>query len=154
ARKTLAQILGGALLLAGLYYTAQTVRLSEKTLRVSEDRQVTERFTRAVEQLGHPSLQVRLGGIYGLERIANDSPRDLWPVIDILSAYVRDKAAIPERTRLARANARTQPLIDDRFLKRQLPQDIQTVLTVIGRLGPIPSSERMINLSATNLSGA
>jgi hypothetical protein len=37
---------------------------------------VTERFTRAVDQLGHESLDVRLGGIYALERITRDSERD------------------------------------------------------------------------------
>ena len=45
ARKTLAQIVGAVFLLAGLYSSLQT-------LRVQEQGQVTDRFTKAIDQLG------------------------------------------------------------------------------------------------------
>jgi len=45
-----------------------------RTLETTREGQITERFTRAIDQLGHAHLDVRLGGIYGLERIARDSP--------------------------------------------------------------------------------
>jgi hypothetical protein len=45
-----------------------------RQLQISREGQVTDRFTRAVDQLGHPEVDVRLGGIYALERIAKDSP--------------------------------------------------------------------------------
>lgn len=35
-------------------------------------------------------LEIRLGGIYALERIARDSARDHWPVMEILTAFVRE----------------------------------------------------------------
>jgi uncharacterized protein YjbI with pentapeptide repeats len=35
---------------------------------------------------------VRLGGIYALERIARDSEYDHWPVMEILTAFVREQA--------------------------------------------------------------
>jgi hypothetical protein len=54
ARKTLAQIVGGGLLLAGLYFTWGTleetreqVRVSRDELLVSREGQITERFTQA-----------------------------------------------------------------------------------------------------------
>ncbi|WP_190824624.1 hypothetical protein [Saccharopolyspora pogona] len=38
-----------------------------------QQQQITERFSTAIEQLGSDKLQIRLGGIYALERIAHDS---------------------------------------------------------------------------------
>jgi hypothetical protein len=60
-RTTLLQAVAGAVLLAGLYFTGRTYLLNREG-------QVTERFTRAIDQLGSKSLDVRLGGIYALER--------------------------------------------------------------------------------------
>ena len=34
---------------------------------------------------------MRLGGIYALERIANDSDKDYWPIMETLTAYVRER---------------------------------------------------------------
>jgi hypothetical protein len=66
-RQTLAQILGGAALLIGLYFTSQT-------LLTTQEGQITDRFTKAITQLGdNNNLVVRLGGIYALERITKDS---------------------------------------------------------------------------------
>jgi cell division protein FtsL len=39
--------------------------LTRLQLKISEQGQVTERFTRAIEQLASDKLDVRLGGIYG-----------------------------------------------------------------------------------------
>jgi hypothetical protein len=85
SRQTLAQILGGAVLLVGLYFTAQT-------LRTTHEGQITDRFTKAIDQLGKDTLAVRLGGIYALERIARDSESDHWAVMEVLTALVREQA--------------------------------------------------------------
>src|SRR5215212_519087 len=66
-RATWAQILGGAALLSGLYFTW-------RTLQVNREGQITERFTRAIDQLGKVEdrqklFEIRVGGIYALERI-------------------------------------------------------------------------------------
>ena len=63
--------------------------------RAQRERQLTERFARAVDQLGHPALDVRLGGIYSLERLAQESPEDHGPIIEILAAFVREHAPWP-----------------------------------------------------------
>ncbi len=44
-----------------------------RTLELTEQGQVTERYTKAIEQLGSDKLDIRIGGIYALERIARDS---------------------------------------------------------------------------------
>ena len=79
---TLAQIVGGFLVLTGLAFTALN-------WRTNREGQITERFTRAIEQLGSEKRDVRLGGIYALERIANDSGRDYWPIVEVLTAFLR-----------------------------------------------------------------
>ena len=63
---------------------------------VSQEGQITDRFTRAIEQLGAEQLQVRLGGIYALERIARDSPGDHWPIMEVLTAFVRENAPLEQ----------------------------------------------------------
>lgn len=56
-------------------------------MRISREGQVTERFTRAVDQLGSEHLDVRLGAPYALERIAHDSATDRRTIGEILTAY-------------------------------------------------------------------
>ena len=77
--------------------TAQQLRLTQQELHLTQQGQITERFTRAIEQLGATGdkgvrkLEIRLGGIYALERIAWDSPeRDYSTVMEVLTAYVRE----------------------------------------------------------------
>ena len=53
-------------------------------------RQVTESFAKAVELLGHEDRSVRLGAIYALERIARQNRDEHWPIMETLTAYVRD----------------------------------------------------------------
>ena len=57
-----------------------TQEQGQATSSIAQEGQITERFTRAVEHLGSDNLEIRLGGIYALERIARDSVRDHWPV--------------------------------------------------------------------------
>ncbi len=77
-----AQILGGSLLIAGLYFTWRRIE-------IAKEEQITERFTRAIDQLGSEKLEIRLGGIYALERIARDSKRDHWTIMEVLMAFVK-----------------------------------------------------------------
>lgn len=83
ARRTLAQVFGGALVLISLYFTA-------KTLNVSQEGQITDRFVKALDLLGRrDSVEAKLGGIYSLARIAHDSQRDHIPTMKILAASAR-----------------------------------------------------------------
>jgi Pentapeptide repeats (8 copies) len=69
----------------GLLFTARTFRLSRDT-------QLTDRFSRAVSQIGDGSLEVRIGGIYALERIGRDSDADRRAVVYVLGAMVRHRS--------------------------------------------------------------
>jgi hypothetical protein len=115
ARKTLAHILGGVLILVGLYFTSHTIQ-------VNQEGQITDRFTRAVNQLGSDRLEIRLGGIYALERIAFDSKRDYWPTMEILAAFLRERSPVKS----------VRPGSTPHSAGR-LRSDIQAAVTVIGR---------------------
>jgi uncharacterized protein YjbI with pentapeptide repeats len=82
-RKTLAQIIGGAAFLIGVYFSWQQLSLSERA-------QITDRFTHAIQQLGEKQSSVRVGAIYALERIAEDDGARAWTVMDILAGFIRD----------------------------------------------------------------
>jgi hypothetical protein len=65
------------------------VRVGQRQLEIGQEGQITERFTRAIDQLGSESIDVRLGGIYALDRLAKNSSKDQDAITEILSAYVR-----------------------------------------------------------------
>jgi len=65
-------------------------RAVDAQANTAEKGHVTERFSRAVEQLGDGQLAVRLGAISALEQVAKDSPEDFhWPIMETLTAFVR-----------------------------------------------------------------
>lgn len=63
----------GLIALVAVYYTARNAATACRIFELSEQGQVTDRYTKAIEQLGSDKLNIRLGGIYALERIARDS---------------------------------------------------------------------------------
>src|ERR1035441_7810773 len=100
ARATLLQGLGGAVVLLGAYFTFGQLTVSRKQLQktaeehqeqfnLAERGQITERFTRAVDQLGGDSEDIRLGGVYALQQISRDASPESNAIYEILAAYVR-----------------------------------------------------------------
>ena len=129
--------LGAGLLAAGaLLYTARTFRLSREG-------HVTDRYTKAIEQLGSERLDVRLGAIYALERIMIDSRRDHPTIVEVLAAYVREHSPS------------LRPEDQDPDTELDPPAtDVQAVLTVLGRR-PADREERgRLNLRYTRLANA
>jgi hypothetical protein len=124
-------------------------RLREQ-IAVAQEGQITERFTRAVDQLGQPGpdrVDVRLGGIYGLERIAHDSPTHRLAVVEILTAFIRSHSPWPPRLPgQYRADA---PLDQVPSLQTRAP-DVQAALTVIGRR-PTQKDDPPLDLKQTDL---
>jgi len=78
----------GLFAFGALTYTALNFSLSRQG-------QVTDRYTKAIEQLGSDKLDVRIGGIYALERIAHDSGRDHPTVIEVLVTFIREHSHEP-----------------------------------------------------------
>jgi uncharacterized protein YjbI with pentapeptide repeats len=147
-RTTLLQGIGGAVILLGAYFTYRQLQTSREQLQTAQQGQVTERFTRAIEQLGHAELDVRLGGIYALERIANDSPNDRTAIAEVLTAFVRSHAPWPpKRPGQYRAGA---PIEQVPELRLRAP-DVQAALTVLAYRQPLPRLRGRLDLEGTDL---
>jgi uncharacterized protein YjbI with pentapeptide repeats len=134
-RGHLLQAFGGLVLIVGAYFTGRTFALNREG-------QITERFTRAVEQLANDEkLDVRLGGIYALERIARDSETHYEAVMEVLTAFLREHTRGRQEDEDAADSTRVPtedaPRASERWAEvrrlRALRADFQTVATVIGR---------------------
>jgi uncharacterized protein YjbI with pentapeptide repeats len=127
-RRTLGQIAGGVFLAFGLWLTWQNVV-------IAREGKITDRFSKAVEQLGHERLAVKLGGIYSLERIALDSPKDHWTIVEVLTAYVRQVAhwSAPEGYRSGVQLVNSREPENWSLIAPSVTADVQAILTVLGR---------------------
>ncbi len=128
------QILGGLVLLVSLIFTWWNLNLTQQTasetLRVTQEGQVTDRFVRAVDQLGNKEkIELRLGAIYSLERISRTSEVDHWPIIELMCAFLRSDAPVSKKA-TAGAAAKNPHRIETKTEGRE---DIQAAATMIGR---------------------
>ncbi|REF00607.1 pentapeptide repeat-containing protein [Thermomonospora umbrina] len=151
----------GLLASVAVYYTAanaasarrsaeaaqHTAHAAQETARLGEQGLVTGRYTAAIEGLGVTAL----GGIYALERIARDSPRDHPTVMAVLAAYVR------EHSHDLDAHTVTPP--DDgageqaTAPRTRFRPDLQAALTVLGRRDRRNDTHRL-DLAGAHLGGA
>lgn len=134
---------------AGLF-AAGALLFTARSFVLSREGQMTDRYTKAIEQLGSDKLDVRIGSIYALERVARDSPKDHPTVMDVLTAFIRQYSPNqwPERG----SGRWTRP-------------DVQAAVTVVGRRAakrdiqdrPIDLYRAVLiraNLNGVNLRGA
>ncbi|MFI6707729.1 pentapeptide repeat-containing protein [Nonomuraea sp. NPDC050478] len=135
----LAVATGLAALLA-VFYTARNADTARRTFRLGERGHDTDRFSKAVEQLGGGPAPVRLGGLYALEQLAQNNPRLRQTVVDVICAYLRMPWTPPreedrqQRIRAAQRAARTRS-----------PDRTET------RAGRAPEEERQVRLTAQRL---
>jgi len=151
--------LGAGLFAAGaLIYTARNFSLARQG-------QVTDRSTKAIEQLGSDKLDVRIGGIYALERIALDSVRDHSTVMEVLTAFVRGQPG--KKPTVSATDQQTPQDEDPSPLPAALatPSDVRAAIVVIGRRNASNDRDRVelflyraslvgVNLRDANLAGA
>ena len=71
---------------------AGTLLFTARTYVLNWEGHVTDRYTKAVSQLGDAASPVRIGGVYALERIGNDSPKDRTTIIYVLGAFIRERS--------------------------------------------------------------
>ncbi|WP_190557987.1 pentapeptide repeat-containing protein [Anabaena sphaerica] len=163
--KTAGLFIGGIAVFINIYFAAKRAYAMEESaiaanknaeialhnLKISEDKQITERFAKAIEQLASEKIEVRLGAIYTLERIARDSEQDQWTIMEVLTAFVREYAPVKKEDKLKGQ--------EDIEKLPKLRLDIQACLTVIGeRIHPDPEKKRLnltnVDISNANLIGA
>ncbi len=102
---------------------------SQAERQLIQERLITERFSKAVEQIGNTKEEVVIGGIYSLERIAKDSPKDQWTIMEVLTSYIRKNSPIPSNIEQLKPEERQKAL--EKLPSVSIP--VQAALTVIGR---------------------
>jgi hypothetical protein len=141
----LAALIAVGFTFASVKATQSQVQIAHQEQITAEQGQITDRYNAAITNLGSHSIEVRLGGIYALQRLMQDSPRDQPTVIAVLCAFVRDEAAKPA------GPPGTPP-----------PTDVQAALTVVGTRNAANDGPRKVvdfdhahlayaNLNAANL---
>ena len=131
--KNLAQgsalLLGALVAAATLIFTLIRVWINERTTTAEEEGLITDRINAAVASLGAektikkgkdeqtvPNIEVRIGAILALERMAKKNADVHIQIMEILTAYIRENAPVTEGEH-----------------DRKPRQDIQLAFTVIGR---------------------
>jgi uncharacterized protein YjbI with pentapeptide repeats len=114
--------IGAPFVIYRTWVLGRQAKTAEKQSELAEDRNFSDLFTKAVEQLGadkivkrhatdkdgnfaydengvpvmqettEPNLEVRLGAIYALQRISRASEKDHIPIMETLCAYIRENA--------------------------------------------------------------
>ena len=129
----------------GVFFLVWRTRIADKQTQINQESHYTELFTKAVEQLGavrengEPAIEMRIGAIFALERLAKDSERDYGPIIETLAAYIREHCRDPK-------SFDGEDLIEEDFneawqswieSRRENPpanrSDVAAVLTVLSR---------------------
>jgi Pentapeptide repeats (9 copies) len=104
------------------------------------ERRITELYTKAVEQLGSDKAPVRLGGLYALERLAQDNPSQRQTIVNVICAYLRmpfteaptrPTARIPESISTEIENTGTSQIGDDAWQQeKEVRVTAQRILSV------------------------
>ncbi len=156
----------GLSLLGLLAYTSwHYLRRADDRLQTAAEQSIADRFTQAISYLASDRIEVRLGGIYALERLAQDTPSEYWLTIEVLTAFVRERCArgevavetdslqIPTVVRSDRANPRH--VSRKHASVPRIPTDIQAVMTVLSRRDASRDRpDRTIELRESNLRAA
>ena len=94
-----------------------TLVFTARTFTLNREGHVTDRYSKAVGQLGDEAPAVRIGGVFALERIGVDSVKDAPSIIYVLGAFVRQRSSKVKRDRQDEPN-----------------EDVKAALNVAGRL--------------------
>jgi hypothetical protein len=152
-RSTALQAIGGLAVLAGAVLAFQQFTADRQqataTQELTRQGQASERFTRAIDQLGSDRREVRLGGIYGLEQIAQQAPENRLAMTEILVAYLHDTSTRRPASRTAQPPDPTQPFEP---LRVRAPE-VQAALTVLVRRRPLVT-DPVLDLRDLDLRGA
>ncbi|MFF7375971.1 pentapeptide repeat-containing protein [Streptomyces massasporeus] len=140
--------LPGLAALGALLFTWMQVGQASKELHISEHGQITSRFNTAVDHLGSPSLDIRLGGIYSLQRIMQDSARDHPTVVSVLAAFAQRHAG-------SSAVSLKEPVdLDALPTSGPTPEaDVRAAIATLGHRRPDRDRGTRVDLSKSDLRG-
>jgi len=136
ARGRLLALAAGLLAASGLVITARNRARSRAG-------QLADRYALALAQLSADELNVRIGGIRALERVARDSPGHHPAVMEMLAAFIRERSRQPWPPPEAGRQARP----------RSPQPDVQAAIAVVGHRLAGRDLEP-IDLAGADLAGA
>lgn len=128
---------------SALWFTGQSLHANQNQMVLSEQGQIADRFGKAIEHLGSTTIDIRLGGIYSLERVAHDSPADHPTVYEVLTAFVRTHSPLTPCVA-------PEPGTHSGSL---LPVDVQAAVAAVGRRATSHDGPNPIDLEASCLAG-
>jgi hypothetical protein len=141
-----------ALLLAVRRQWHQELSSAATELDAAEKR-VTELYTKAVEQLGSAQAPVRLGGLYALERVAQNNPDQRQTIVNVLCAYLRMPYQLPSDPPAEGTDEQLVATHRERIQEREVRLTAQGILAnhlYAGyRKTPVPTFWRDIDLDLT-----
>ncbi len=138
----------------------QSARASQESAMLAERTRLTELFLRAIDQLSATSvdgtklIEIRIGGIHTLGRIASVSPvQEYESVASVLVAYIRENATFVDTKAYNEPTDGVEAALD---VPGKPTADVQAALDVLRKLQPTGTSETdaFIDLSGTTLQGA
>jgi uncharacterized protein YjbI with pentapeptide repeats len=109
-RGTFIQALGGILFLTTAFFAWRQLQISRRQMEINynqlqqsadanarqleavKEQQLTDRFAKAIDQLGSDKLDVRLGALHSLGRLAINSPVDREAVAALLEQYISTRS--------------------------------------------------------------
>lgn len=145
-RQMLLSSAAGLVAAVALAFTARTYYLNRRG-------QITDRFGKAISQLASEALSERLGGIYALEYVMRESPKEHENVVSTLSAFIRDTAPRLLTDEDIQAQDVVYPRRNTHSLIPHPKADVQAALTVLARR-PLRAEALRLNLSDSDLRGA
>lgn len=159
-RNSVLQAVGGIVVVAGAITAWRQLVVSRRQYLLSRHTAVTEAFSKSIEQLSAPQAALRLGGVYSLDRVADDDPNERRRVSEILTSYVREGTRQSEDGNLAREVAAAVTILAGRdwpggvdFEGIELPgADLRKARLARSRLGN--TSLRGANLTGAVLTGS
>lgn len=113
---------------------AHNEKVAERTATHSERdataRRITDQYGKAVDQLGSDKAPVRLGGLYALERLAQDNPdnRLRQTIVNVICAYLRMPYTLPDTQVPEDADAEARAAHEQRIQERQVRLTAQHIL--------------------------
>ncbi|WP_229068945.1 pentapeptide repeat-containing protein [Actinoplanes sp. DH11] len=111
-----------AALLLAVRRQRHTEQIHAHTVEDAAEKRVTELYTKAVEQLGSADAAVRLGGLYALERVAENNVSQRQTVVNVLCAYLR----MPYRPSSSRGPDSIGALLPAQPSRQKPPSEIVT----------------------------
>ncbi|WP_175597230.1 pentapeptide repeat-containing protein [Peristeroidobacter soli] len=151
-RRTMVQLVGGAAVLAGLFFTWQQLVATRETLQLAQSGRISDRLSRSIEQLGNVSMHVRLGGLYGLQRVGIESSHDRAVAREILAAFVRTSRTKPP-TEAGGCPATERPSAENRCddLSTGGCEDVRTALNLVTALNKEAADGAAVDLARVDL---